>query len=270
MTVVWPVTIRNIRILRCEVLFEPRSEFPQHEFYGSMWRGALGHGLAKMGGVARRDWLPRVHGDDNDDVRPFRVVSTHPFEVVGPGPLVRVAYELFGSATEAEPLFQRAWSVAARRCGLGPQRVLARVVAHRVVFDERLLPADSASSPNRIVLTTPCAIKDKGRVVRPNPDLVARSALHRAAMLGDLFGQPSDDPVEVEGWDRSPPVRAFLKQVKHDRRSMRAGMASLIGWQGALELRESPCSPMQMGLRCASALGVGKNTSFGCGRVELV
>lgn len=265
----WPIRIRDLRILRCEVLFLPKRGFPRYEFYGPMWRGALGNGLREMGGDARDKWLKTTHGGE-DAPRPFRIVSAYPHEVLGPGRCVRAVYELFGAATEESDLFRRAWTVVANRNGFGPAGCRASVYGHRVLADKRLFDCLDTTCPSRIVLSSLCSLKEYGKSVAPTSARLSLAGLRRAEVLGKAFALPEDDERIVYATeDPLLDLRSFLTPQRFKRRSARGGEGSLRGWTGAIEPRWVSDPTAAVGLACASALGVGRNVPFGCGRVDL-
>ncbi len=262
------ICIRNFRILRCEARFRPLGSFPHHEFYGSMWRGALGEGLAALGGEAVA-WRAVTHGDGNGDVRPLRILSVYPDEIFGRGPTVRVVFELFGTAADESDLFRRAWE-AAGKSGFGTERCEARLESFRTLSDRRAFEVFSGPEVRGFQVTSPCSLKRHGSIVPPRPLDVAEAGFRRAAALSEVFAKPDDEAAWTTCIQAiSPPYRSMLDPQMHRRHSARAGESQIRGWMGVVEFHDRPDRQLLVGLRCAEALGVGRNVAFGCGRIHL-
>lgn len=159
--------------------------------------------------------------------RPVHGDGTATFEAHRPR-LLRIAYRMLGSRSEAEDVVQDAWLrwVAADRTGVAaPDRFLARVVT-RLCLDQ-IKSARAAESyvgpwlPEPLVEAAADGVDEDDLTLTLMLALERLSPLERAAfLLHDVFGLPLGDVAETLG--RAPPaVRQLAARARRNVRAAR-------------------------------------------------
>jgi hypothetical protein len=222
--------------------------------------------------------------------RPFVLRAHHlDGQLFLPGKLFRIDVHLFDLRNPRIPDFVNAFALLAEQ-GIGPGRGRARLTAvEQLDADDQVMgpisdgeslgptsvPAvDRASGSVRVRFLTPTELKcDGGLAVQPDFPVLFARARDRISMLCTLYGPgPFGIDFRVLG-DAAKGIELTncrIEAVRIERRSSRTGQThSLGGFTGEAEYRGALGAFLPY-LQIARWTGVGRQTTWGKGQIELV